>query len=387
VDDCALYEKSGEARKLVGKFLGEGLVVSEGQTHAEQRKIMQSAFVPRYVAAQADLIAACTQEALGRWITGGRIELGSELKRLSLDVVRRAFFDAEVGGNEDGIAKAMQTFEKAISDRFRSTPWPEWLPTKANRERRAAIRLMDDAIEKLLSVRLSAASDLSRVPNALDVLVVAHQTGKLDARCVRDQLLTIFFAGHETIANLLLWTVYEVASRPELEKAIVSEVRRETARTPLISCLDHLELMGATIKEALRLYPPAWVFDRSPVQDVELGGFRVPKRSLVFVSPYITQRDERWFENPLAFEPRRFLPDANGQRLEDTLPGLSYFPFGAGPRFCIGYTMAMLEAKITLASLFGRCHVTIENTAAPRPEPSVTLGIKDPFFAVVSGRS
>jgi cytochrome P450 len=377
VDDAKDYHKSRQTRQIVGKFLGDGLVLSEGSVHQQQRAILQPAFIHRQAAGHARTVTECVDRALDRWC-GQRVEdLGRELRQVTLEIAAQAFFGLKLEPGDRSILDAMGVFESAISGRFRSIPLPEWIPTRRNREQRAAIKLLHASLDKLLQRAVADTSPSSATP--LDLLTSAHRAGTLTREQVRDQLTTLFFAGHETIANLLLWSVYAISRRPEVVKAIRSELGTLETLDSIEQNLDKCKYLKAAIDETLRLYPPTWVFDRMPIRDVELGGYRIPKGSKIFISPYITQRDSRWFEAPLEFRPERFLPAAEGQPPKGRFTRSAFFPFGLGARFCIGYNMALMEAKVALARIFGGYEVEVLTAGEPEPAPSATLGMKHPF--------
>lgn len=366
VTDAEHYEKSSQTRKMVGKFLGKGLVLSEGEEHRHDRQLVQAAFQAERIASYAPAMVARTERLLSNWKSGQNIDVEQSMKGLTLEIVADALFGTELVGTGHEIRDAMAVFADSISSRFRSIPWPEWMPTKANRDAKAAIRTMHSVVDNLIAVK---QRDIAAGKGGSDLLTQLLASGNTER--VRDHVITLFFAGHETIAGLTSWAIHAIATNPGVEARLKAELKEVLGdRAPTAADLPKLKFLENVIKETMRMYPPAWVFDRQPKEDVVIRGCKIPKGSTVYLSPYVLHRDPRWFPEPEKFRPQRF-------EQERSIPKGAYIPFGSGPRYCIGHAFAMQEAKLILATIFSRAHLTPDPTCRVVPAPSATLGFKN----------
>lgn len=374
VSRAAEFRKTGMTKRLVGKFLGQGLVLAEGQEHQNQRRLLAPLFAPRRLSACSSAIYA---QAAPFFVqrTGVAFDLQEAMTELALQGVLMVLFGRDATASAD-VGDAMRVFAESMAQRFRAVPWPEWIPTARNRSDRASIRALDIAIQELLERRQRRAPGDAQ--DVIGTLLEAQRTEQLPARSVRDQLATLYFAGHETTAKLLTWAALEVAAHP----AIARELAQELASLPVNPTheqLDALPLLDQVVCETLRLHPPAWVFDRMPATDVELGGVRLPVGTTLYLSPWVMHRDARWFDQPERFDPGRFAPG-----WETRIDRHAYFPFGVGARHCIGRALALLQAKAVLAALFRNFRI---ETNAPDPgslaQPGATLGLSRAVQAVL----
>lgn len=369
------FGKTAMTRRMVGKYLGRGLVTSEGAAHAAQRKKVQPTFhrtgVNRYVA----VIDALTQAQTAGWQAERPIDFESEMTALTLHVISRLLFGEEDELSEAEIGQAMTTFSLSMAQRFRSLPLPDWLPIPRHVEQRKAIAALDEAIYTLIADRIARYDTLHRRSDLLSALLRAYSEGEKPTmsapylKIIRDELATLFFAGHETTAKLLTWTIYLLTQHRDVLETLEAELETVLdGRSPTLEDLPRLTYLDQVLKETLRLYPPAWLFDRMPLASVELGGYRVPKGETLYISPYVMQRQATYFEEPARFMPERFRPG-----WEETVPRYAYFPFGGGSRICIGQGLAELEAKIVISQVVSRFKFELVPGQEIEPEPGATL--------------
>lgn len=354
------------------RFLGQGLLTSEGGYWRRQRRLAQPAFHRQRISAYGRTMVESAERMLGSsWRDGATREVQEDMSRLTLQIVSATLFGAsmtdeieeEVG---DALGVVMGRFTGGILFKV-----PERIPTPANLRFRRAVRRLEEVIYGIIRERRSShegdAGDL------LSMLLAARDevTGEgMTNRQLRDEVLTIFLAGHETTALNLSWTWHLLAGDPTTEERLHEELRTVlNGRAPTMSDLPNLRYADAVVKESTRLYPPAWGFGRETLQDCEIGGYRVPKGTQVVVSQWVMHRDGRYFENPETFRPERWLDGST-----DGLPKYAYFPFGGGPRLCIGQSFAKMEAVLLLATIAQRFrlrHAPGQETV--KPLPSLTL--------------
>jgi cytochrome P450 len=305
----------------------------------------------------------------------GERDVAEEMMELTLRAVSRTLFSHDVGDQAATFGRAMT----ALQDRLAAPGLvPGWLPTPQRARLRRAMAELDAILYALIASRRRAGPDAPR--DLLQTLVTAvDEEGdgeRLTEREVRDELITLFLAGHETTANALAWTFYLLSQHPEVEARLHAELDAVLGppssgpppRAPSYDDLPRLPYVEQVIKESLRLYPPAFMVVRRAHQDTEIGGFPVPAGSEIVVWTYLTHRDPRWFPEPDRFRPERFAPDE-----EAKIPKLAYAPFGAGPRACIGKGFAMVEARLLLATLAHRLRFELPPGHHVEPEPRVTL--------------
>lgn len=331
-------------------LLGDGLLTSEGAFHRRQRRLMQPAFHRERLAAYAQIMVERACEARERWREGVAIDVSQEMMRLTMDIVSRALFSADVEGEADEIAEALNgvfgLFDLIL---LPFSEYIEKLPLPAMRRFHAARARLDATIYKLIRERRARGQDRGDLLSMLLLAQDEEGEGTMTDQQVRDELLTLFLAGHETTANALTWAWYLLAQNHEADSRLRAEVDAALgSRPPGAQDLATLPYTGAVFAEALRLFPPAWAIGRRTLEDVELGGYTVPKGCVVLLSPYVTQRDARWFPEPEAFRPERWLEE------DEARPKFAYFPFGGGARVCIGERFAGMEGALLLATIAQR---------------------------------
>ncbi len=353
VTRAAEFTKSSQTRYMVGKFLGNGLVLSEGETHAAQRRLLQRSFGHRSIQAVARSSAQRTTSLL-QSLPNTAVDVEPLMTRLSMGVILEHLVGAPSEQTDAGAA--FRTLAEAIGGRFKAMPLPAWVPTSRNRREGAAVRAVADLVRTLL---VQSRAEGHERPSVLSSLGKALDAGQLTFPEVRDQMITLLFAGHETVAKALSWTLLLLARHPEIQDRVRAEAR-ETSDLP------RLRYLTAVIKESMRLYPPVWVFDRSPLKKTMLGGLEVGAKDVVYVSPYLLHGSGRYFPRPTVFDPSRF----EGQA---TIPDGAYMPFGAGPRSCIGQSLAFVETLAVLATIVKSHRVEDAGSGDVRPRPDATF--------------
>ncbi len=389
------YAKQSVGYRKLRAFLGNGLLTSEGAFWLRQRRIMQPAFHRARINALAGDMAAAAERCAERWEPLARaqtpIDVSSEMMRTTLEIVGTTLFGTDVRNDSQAVGRAMTTLLEEFQRRIR-LPFelPRSWPTPGNRRLDEATRVVDGVVSRAIDQRRSNPAGAEQRHDLLTLLLEARdeETGEgMSPAQLRDEVATLFAAGHETTANALSWAFVLLSQHPAVARALRAELARVLAgRTPTADDYAALPYTRAVVQETLRLYPPAWLMGRLAVEDDTLGGFHIPAGSLVFVSPWATHRVPALWPNPEGFDPERFLGDAAESR-----PPFAYFPFGGGPRVCIGNHFAMLESVLVLATLAQRFQVDLRPGVRAEPEAMVTLrprgGLPATLHALTVARS
>ena len=364
--------KKGRALQRAKRLLGEGLLTSEGDFHRRQRRLAQPAFHRQKVAEYGRVMVEYAERASARWRDGEELDVSEEMMRLTLAVVGKTLFDAEVESDADEVGAALTEVMNLFG--YLMLPFSELLEKLPLPPRRRFLRArarLDAVIYRIIEARRRDGRDrgdlLSTLLHAVDE--EGDRTGMTDEQ-LRDEVMTIFLAGHETTANALTWCWYLLAQNPEAEARLHAELDRVLAggRAPTPEDAPALRYTEMVVSEAMRLYPPAWALGRLALEDHEVGGYLIPRGSLVLVSQYVMHRDPRFWPEPERFDPGRWTPEAKAAR-----PQFSYFPFGGGPRRCVGEGFAWMEAVLILATLARRWRLRLAPGADVRTEPRITL--------------
>ncbi|HZT78594.1 MAG TPA: cytochrome P450 [Gemmataceae bacterium] len=371
------------ALRLNPLVLGNGLLTSEGDFWLRQRRLIQPAFNRQRLAGYAPAMVAAARRMLDRWAPGAAIDVPAEMMRLTLEIAAETMFGARVGPEADTVADALRVLQQSFVNRFgRLVRLPVWVPTPRNVRLRRAVARLDEIIYRFIGARRRSGADRGDV---LSLLLHARDeddgTGMTDKQ-LRDEAMTLFLAGHETTALALTWAWYLLATHPEAEARLLAEADVQLAgRPPAAEDAPRLRYAEWVALEAMRLYPPAYAVGREALAACDLGGWRLPAGMTVLMSQWVVQRDPRWFDRPDEFRPERWAGDA-AQRL----PKYAYFPFGGGPRLCIGNTFAMLEMVLVLAAIAQRCRFTLAPGQKVEPQPSFTLRPRGSILAGVTPR-
>jgi cytochrome P450 len=374
------------ALSFLQPLLGNGLLLNEGDSWLRQRKLIQPAFSKPRVESYGPAMVEASDRMLRGWRAGETLDLAPELHKLTMTIAARTLLGIDISGQFGEVVACLQTVLHDFLARFRAAiPAPYWLPTPRNLRLKRAVRRLDAILQELIEER-RASNNWGG--DFLSILMQARDeddgTGASD-RQLRDEVMTLFVAGHETTANTLSWTLYLLGLHPEIQRQVRDEVRDVLGeRPPTAADLPKLTLCERVIRESMRLFPPAYVIGRRPLEDITIGGHFIAKGTNVLMSQWIVHRDARWYNEPLSFAPDRW---ADG--LANRLPKYAYFPFGGGPRVCIGNTFAMFEATLILAMIAQRFELalvspnrtggTAQNPYPMTLHPAVTLRPGEPI--------
>lgn len=364
------FEKTGlvlQARPILGK----GLLTSEGELHTRQRRMVQPEFGPRQCLAFAPIVTQMTQELCDDWSDGVQIDLFDTMLEVTLKIISRALFRFEIAEQarefEDALTVAIEYFNRLLVP---SRGLRDRLPTRRNLKFRQAKRTIDDLVYGMIRERrgrdLPGEDVLSRLLAARDV----DGDGEAMAeRQVRDEVITLLAAGHETIATAMTWTLFLLSQNPDAEQVLVNEIRAVLGdQLPTAENLQDLKFTRQVLAESMRLYPPLWALSRKAVENCEIAGCFVPKGTIVGMSQYVMHRDERFFRNPEVFDPSRWDQEQTKAR-----PKFSYFPFGGGPRLCIGEPLAWMEGTLMLATIVQHWQMRNVGATPIKINPLITL--------------
>lgn len=381
VTDAARYSKS-KLTKKVERFLGRGLITAEGEDHKAQRAVLQPLFHSGRIQGYGDEMVRLARDHFGSWQAGQTLDIQQELTGLTLHIVARTLFGLQEMAELERVMQAMEDFETAIRADQLSLPLPAWLPTKTNRLIQRNVDKMQLVVEHLIAARRQSGA-----PGAdlLSTMLASDEAGRpvMPDQLVRDEMMTFIFAGHETTVSLLTWAIHLLMGHPAALAKLRAEVDAVAGVRPMTYAdLAAMPYTEQVIKEVLRLMPAGWAFDRAPREDVVLGGYRVAAGEPIFIAPYVIQRDPRHFYAPLEFIPERWTTE-----MEKGLHPFAYFPFGGGPRICIGNHFAILEARLLLPTLLQMVDLAPAPDAPPvEVEVLATLKAKHGLWMRVGGR-
>lgn len=357
----------GRGLQVNRRLFGEGLLTSEGEAWQAQRQLCQPSFSGERVADYGGVMVNCAAQMLDTWHDGEVRTLDRELSLLTLKVVTRALFGIDAGVLADEVQRSLKPVMDFNTRGRILVPAMRYLPTPASVRYRLAARRLDrvvDAIIRRRRVSCRKGDDL------LAVLLRAHEDGAaMPASLLRDEVMTLLLAGHETTALALCWAFYLIAKHPVVENALVEEIARVMGnRSPGVPDLASLPCVTNVIKESLRLYPPAYAMVRIAAREMEIGGYVVPNGASVILSQWIVHRDPRFYAEPERFDPNRWTAG-----FASRLPRFAYFPFGGGPRACIGASFALTEATLLLVTILQKFHIELTLERPLIPVPGITL--------------
>jgi cytochrome P450 len=366
------FFRKDRTSRLLSRVVGNGLLVNEGDSWRRQRRLLQPAFHHRQLQSYATVMTAAIEQAAATWKPGEVRNVHEDMMAVTLNIVARTLFGADVSADASHIgqiiSELMEQFGRILGLAARYQP-PAWVPTRTNRQFQASARKVDQVILQIIDARRKQSDANS--DDLLSLLIRARDedgSSMTDAQ-VRDEAVTLFLAGHETTALALTYSLYLLATHPKCQDRLAGELAQVLGgRTPGLADLESLKYTDAVVLEAMRLYPPAWVMARQALTDVEIGGYRFGKGAEFVMSPWVLHRDPRNFDAPDAFHPERWQGD-----LAQRLSRFSYFPFGGGPRVCIGNRFAMMEAKLVLAAALQRFRFELTPQTELTLLPSVTL--------------
>jgi cytochrome P450 len=380
VDQAASLEKSA-GLNFLRPMLGDGLLLSEGATHKRHRKLLAPAFAPKRLAGYGNVMVDETRRQVMRWQQGQRIDLAQHMMEMTLAIAGKTMFGADVRKDAAAVAEGLELGMHAQQAALRSPLQLsyEW-PLPRHRQMRRAVKILDEVVYRLIAEGRARGTDRGDV---LSILLLARDEedglGLTDQQ-VRDEVMTLLLAGHETTANALTWAWYELARNPDALARLTAELAPFGKRALTTDDLPALPWTLAVIEEAMRLHPPAYMMGRQTIEPITVGGHRLPTGAIVVISIRGIHRRSDYYPRPHAFEPERMLPEAKKAR-----PRHHYLPFGAGPRVCIGSHFALLEGQLALASMAQHASLRLESTRVDY-EPMVTLRPRGGMPAVVELR-
>ncbi len=352
------------------RTLGRGLLTSEGDFWRGQRKLAQPAFHRERIRSYARSMVDYTERMLAGFQPGQMRDIQADMMRLTLHIVAKTLFDSEIGGRSQVASEAMETLMRAFVARTgRLIAPPHWIPTPLNLRVERAIRRLERILFDLIDERRRSGEDRG---DLLSMLLAARDedSGRgMTDRQLRDELMTLFMAGHETTANTLAWVWLLLSEHPQVEARLHAELDSVLGgRAPTFEDLPRLPYCASIISETLRFYPTVWMVGREAIRDLEIGGWPIPKGTTVFMPQWVVHRDRRWYDDPLQFQPERW---ADGKL--DHIHKYAYFPFGGGPRICIGNNFALMESALVLATMANRFRLRLAPGAVVRPLATMTL--------------
>jgi len=361
--------------KVLRPLMGDGLFSSDGEYWKRQRRLVQPAFQRKHHPRMAGIVADATSSMLQRWETNASlaqaIDARAEVILLTLEILLRSMFSGDLIGCEQELREAVLDCSRHMDliGAVNVVKLLAWFRIAKRWRFQRAIRTIERFIFRVVEERRRNQTDNGDLVSLL-LWARDEQTGEsMTDRQIRDELMTMIQAGNDTVSDAISWTWYLLAKHPEARQRIELEVDSTLGgRPPRFEDLPVLDYTNRVIMEAMRIYPSAWVFGRTPVEEDVIGGYHIPANSLVVVSPYVTHRLPDIWENPETFDPDRFLPERSQGR-----PRFAYFPFGAGPRQCIGAGLAMLEAQMIVAMAAQKYQLTAPPGFSPRLKPRLSL--------------
>ena len=388
VENHRNYSKQTRDFETLKPMLGEGLLTSDGAFWLKQRRTIQPAFDHKRVDEFAHRIAIETEEMLAEWdkkaARAERFDVLPEMMRLTLSIVAKALFSADVRGVQEAVGGALDELNRqAAEDAKALVDLPHCIPTPRNRRASRALKTLDDVVYRIIAERRAKPG---RREDLMSLLLNARDpetSETMSDKQVRDEVLTLLLAGHETTANALSWTWYLLSKNPGAARRMQEEIDRVLAgRMPELRDTPALVFTKMVVQESMRLYPPAWGMSRHVEADDVIGGYKIKAGSTMFISQYLIHRNPANWENPEGFDPERFLPERAESR-----PRFAYFPFGGGGRLCIGKDFAMLEAQLIVSAIARRFALELVPGHPVEPEPLVTLRPKHGIMVSLRRRS
>jgi len=376
--------------EAMSRVLGQGLLTSEGEFHKKQRRLVQPIFHHRRIKEYGETMVDYGVRHRDRWREGETLDFHEEMMALTLAVVGKTVFGADVEGDARHVGASLATLLKtldslvlfvifmiggALADQV------EKLPIGVMRRFHAARDELFGIIQRMIDERRGEGATGSDLLSSL--LAIEEDGVGMSDEQIRDEAMTIFLAGHETTAVALSWTFCLLSRHPEIAEKLHAELDEVLGdNVPTVEDLPRLDYTRKVLSESMRLFPPAWMIGRQAVRDVELGGFDVREGTILLTPPFLVQRDERWFPEPRRFDPERWVEEEEAKR-----PRYSYFPFGGGPRLCIGESFAWMEGELLLATIAQRWRPRLEPGYPQGVQPQVTLRPKNGMRMTMAARA
>ena len=380
VNNSRKYHK-GRILQANKYLFGEGLLTSEGDFWLRQRRLAQPAFHRARVSAYGATMAEYTEQLIATWRNGEERDIHEEMMQLALRIVGKTLFDADVTRDAKEVGETLDILLHIAANFGRTILVPLWVPTPRNIRAKLGIKRLEKVIYRIIADRRASGRDTG---DLLSILLQAQDEDgtHMNDRQLRDETITLFLAGHETTANTLSWTWWLLAQNPAVEKKFHEELDGVLGgRAPTVDDLPKLTYLSHVLTESLRLYPTAWGMARLAAEEHEIAGYAVRPGYGVAFAQWVIHRDGRWFDAPLEFRPERW---ENG--LAKQLPRFAYFPFGGGPRQCIGNTFALMEASVVLATIGQKFCFGLVPGHKVTPLASITLRPKNGIQVTLKGR-
>jgi cytochrome P450 len=374
------FSMDAEAGYAFGLFAGNGIIATGGPFWRRQRKMMQPGMRPNRIAGYATTMVELTEQLTRSWTSGQTRDLRVDMLALTQKIAAKTLFGADVTGDAAAVGRALDVASREIGAEFRGVTMflPGWLPTPGRSRLKPAIAQVEQVLYRIIDERTAVHDrqhpDLvepGRPDDMLQLLMDARDDAgqPMSPRQLRDETMTLYIAGHETTGNTLVWAYYLLSRHPEVFDRMVDEIDQVVGgRRPTMADYSLLKYTEAVVKETLRLYPPAWLLAVTAAVDVEIGGYRVPRGTQVWMSQWATHRDDRWFPEADEFRPQRWIGDAAAE-----IPNFAWFPFGGGPHVCLGNRFALVEAVIILVTIAQRYRIEVEPGLELPPQPLLTL--------------
>jgi cytochrome P450 len=361
----------GRGLKRARKILGNGLLTAEGNFHRRQRRLSQPAFHKQRIAAYAATMSEFARRTRERWQAGEKRDIAQDMMGLTLAIVAKTLFDADVDKEAKEIGRALgevleifSTFSSPLTDVLDRLPLPKNLRAKKGKER------LDETIYRIIAEHRKSNEDRG---DLLSMLLMAQDeeegSGKMSDDQLRDEVMTLFLAGHETTANALTWTWYLLSQNPEAEAKLHAEIDSVlSGRLPTFEDVPNLKYTERVLTEAMRIYPPVWVMGRRSISGIKIGGYYIPPKSIILLSQYVIHHDKRFYPEPEKFDPERWASER-----AKSLPKMAYFPFGGGPRLCIGEQFAWMEGILLIATIAQKWKLRLVPGHKVELQPLITL--------------
>jgi cytochrome P450 len=378
------FVKSKDYRAM-RRVLGNGLLLSEGEFWRRQRKLIQPAFHQARISAYAEIMVGYTQRMLASWSDGQTLDIHEAMRRLTLGIVAKTLFDADVSHEAEDVDAALSVLMgKFLRQAGLALLLPAWVPLPTSQLLKHAVGRLDKVIYSIIEQR-RASGQMSGDLLSVFLQVRDDEGVGMSDRQLHDEIMTLFLAGHETTANVLSWAWFLLGRNPDVEENLVAELRRVLGgRVPTPDDLPRLVYTDQVLRESMRLYPPVWVIGRRALSPFRLGEYELPADTNVLISQLIMHKDPRYFPEPERFDPDRW--SANDPRAA-SLPRFAYFPFGGGPRVCIGAGFGMMEAVLLLATIAQQFQMQIAPGQKVRMQPTVTLRPRNGIPVTLKRRS
>jgi cytochrome P450 len=367
VNKARKFEK-GRVMKANMRLFGEGLLTSEGDFWLRQRRLAQPAFHRARITAYGATMVEYAERAMHGWKSGEVRDIHEDMMQITLQVVGKTLFNADLARDVREVGETLEILLKLAADFGKSILIPLWMPTPRNLRARMGIRRIERIIYRIIAQRRAEGGDAGDLLSML--LAVRDEDGShMTDKQLRDETITLFLAGHETTANALSWTIWLLAQNPVVEEKFHEELSAVlNGRAPSVEDIPRLAYTANILTESMRLYPPAWGMARLVKEEVEVAGYKLVPGNGVACAQWVVHRDPRWFDEPLKFLPERWEGD-----LVKRLPRFAYFPFGGGPRQCIGSSFALMEATLILATIAQKFRFKLVEGHSVKPLASITL--------------